>query len=166
MNRAENKVYFSEEDRDNLVVHRYSDQEFKDLESGYRRKRNKRRWVFLVILAILLILFTVFTVLKYLFYLAIAFMVFLIILYEYIDRVNMKAYCGKYYVEIIVDEILSSDTHIEQTLTPGSDVMMFYPILGRDSSTNYRSKFYIDKEQYDTTGVGKKIRISVKGDKL
>ena len=87
-------------------------------------------------------------------------MFFLIILYEYIDRINLKAIRRKFYIEIIITEKMKVETVLEQTVNFGSKATMFFPIRGTDVETGYESVFYVEKEQYSAE-VGDKIRISV-----
>ena len=99
-------------------------------------------------------------------YLVIAFMIFLIILYENIDRTDIKAVRRNYYFEVLVEEKLETETIIEQTLSPGSNITTFYPIRGRVLENDYFSMFYLEKEEYEKCRVGEKVRITVREEKL
>ena len=166
MTREGGKLFFTDEEKEKLVVKKYSESELRDKEKAFRGKRKKRRILFLIILSVFIVLSLALESIKYLFYICIGFMCFLIVLYEYVDRINIKASMRKYYIEILAKEKLNVETYIEQTLTPGSDLLSFYPIVGMESTTGYVGKFYIDREQYETLAIGDNVKISVKGDKL
>lgn len=166
MTRVGSKISFSEEEKENLKVKEYSEIELRDKEIRFREKQKRRRHILLFILIGLIVLSVMLKELKYLLYIGIVVMCFLIILYEYIDWINIKVCQRAFYIEFFVDEKLDVETYIEQTLTPGSDILSFYPVKGRDSTTGYVSIFYINKEQYDRVKKGETARISVKGDQL
>ena len=45
----------------------------------------------------------------------------------------------------------------------GTDLSIFYPIVGRDTTIGYESIYYLTQEQYDDAVIGGKVRISLKG---
>ena len=53
--------------------------------------------------------------------------------------------------------------NMDGTLTSGSDLSIFYPIVGRDTTIGYESIYYLTQEQYDDAVIGGKVRISLKG---
>lgn len=166
MLREGEKVYFTEEDKKNIHIKKYTANELKTKEKQYKKKQNIRRCIFLIILlgAIMLSIFV--KSVAYPSYIVIAFMIFLIILYEDIDRTDIKAVRRKYYFEVLVEEKLETENIIEQTFSPGTNITTFYPIQGRVLENNYLSRFYLEKEEYENCQVGENVRITVKGDKL
>lgn len=63
-------------------------------------------------------------------------------------------------MEANIEKILPTEAYIEVTLTPGSYVTVFYSVEGRDTTSGYKSIYYIDKEQYDNAKIGEKVRVS------
>ena len=166
MIREGEKVYFTEEDKKNIYIKKYTAEELKAKEKQYKKNQNVRRSIFLIILLGAIALSVFFKSLTYPSYLVIAFMIFLIILYENIDRTDIKAVRRKYYFEVLVEEKLETETIIEQTLSPGSNITTFYPIRGRVLENDYFSMFYLEKEEYEKCRVGEKVRITVREEKL
>ena len=166
MIREDEKVYFTEEDKKNIHIKKYTTEELKAKEKQYKKNQNVRRSIFLMILLGAIALSVFFKSLAYPSYLVIAFMIFLIILYENIDRTDIKAVRRNYYFEVLVEEKLETETIIEQTLSPGSNITTFYPIRGRVLENDYYSMFYLEKEEYEKCRVGEKVRITVREEKL
>lgn len=166
MIREDEKVYFTEEDKKNIHTKKYTEKELKEKEIQYRKNQNIRRSIFMMILlgAIALSIFV--KSLKYPSYLVIVFMIFLIVLYEDIARTDIKAVRRKYYFEVLVEDKLETENIIEQTLSPGSNITIFYPIRGRVLEDDYFSLFYLDKEEYENCQIGEIVKISVKDEKL
>jgi len=166
MERDRCKVFFTYEDKKNLTVKKYESSEVTDKKKIYIKKRNKRRITFVIIIFYLAAMSYLFEMIFFVSSIAMIFMIFLTFLYEGIDRVNMRYLSHLYYVEIRVEKKLPVETCIEGTLTPGSDVTSFYPIEGYDTDSGYRSTFYVERSQYEKFGIGEKIKINIKGDKL
>jgi len=72
----------------------------------------------------------------------------------------------RYYVEVEVLGKLPDERVLSMTLTPGSDVTGFWPVIGRDEGTGYISTFYISEDQYMDASKGDKVQIPIKGDRL
>ena len=166
MIREGEKVYFTEEDKKNIHIKKYTEKELKTKEKQYKKNQNVRRSIFLIILLGAIALSVFVKPLKYPSYLVIAFMIFLIVLYEDIARIDIKAVRRKYYFEVLVEDKLETENIIEQTLSPGSHISTFYPIRGRVLENDYISMFYLDKEEYENCQIGENVRISVKDEKL
>ena len=79
------------------------------------------------------------------------------------DKTNIKAARRAYYIEAEVVKILPEERHMDGTLTSGSDLSIFYSIVGRDTTIGYESIYYLTQEQYDDAVIGGKVRISLKG---
>ena len=166
MIREGEKVYFTEEDKKNIYIKKYTEEELKAKEKQYKKNQNARRSVFFMILLGAIALSVFVKSLAYPSYLVIALMLFLIILYENIDRTDIKAVRRNYYFEVLVEEKLEIETIIEQTLSPGSNITTFYPIRGRVLENDYFSMFYLEKEEYEKCRVGETVRITVREEKL
>ena len=166
MIREGEKVYFTEEDKKNIYIKKYTAEELKAKEKQYKKNQNVRRSIFFMIFLGAIALSVFVKSLVYPSYLVIAFMIFLIILYENIDRTDIKAVRRNYYFEVLVEEKLEIETIIEQTLSPGSNITTFYPIRGRVLENDYFSMFYLEKEEYEKCRVGETVRITVREEKL
>lgn len=90
------------------------------------------------------------------------FLIFVFGVWEAGDRTELNAVKREYFIEAEIVKILPDERHIDGTMTPGSDISVYYPIEGRDTTSEYESVYYLTQEQYDNAQVGKKVRISVK----
>lgn len=165
MIRKEDSIFFTDQDREKLSVKKYTTEELINKEKGFRKKRNKRRCAFLIFLVADIVLSILFKQIDYPLYIILAFIIFITVLYEYIDRIDLKAVRRKFYIEILVKEKMKPETVLEQTLSPGSKATIFFPIKGIDMETGYESIFYVEQEQYNAE-VGDKIRIGIQGERL
>ena len=155
MVREGNMVSFTEEERSSLKVKQYTEAELKENIKHFEQAENKRRYIMLLFLGAFVSLGILFRDLFYLFLLCAIFMAFLLIFYEYVAKINEKAVKRNFYVEIIVCEKLKVEVIVEPNLKLGS-VLSFYPVKGRDPSTGYVGKFYLDtKAQYDAAQKGR-----------
>ncbi len=160
------QIYYTEEDKKNLVVRKYLESELEEIKRQYKKKQNKRRIIYAVIILLLIACSVLFESIKYISDIALWFMIFLVFTYESVDRTNIKALSCEYYVEMQVEKKLPIESKMEGTATPGSDAITYYPIEGHDTTSGYRSIFYIDMEQYLDTDVGGIVRRNTKGEKL
>lgn len=165
MIRKEDSIFFTDQDKEKLSVKKYTTEELINKEKGFRKKRNKRRCAFLIFLVADIVLSILFKRIDYPLYIILAFIIFITVLYEYIDRIDLKAVRRKFYIEILVKEKMKPETVLEQTLSPGSKATIFFPIKGIDMETGYESIFYVEQEQYNAE-VGDKIRIGIQGERL
>lgn len=165
MIRKEDNIFFTDQDKEKLSVKKYTTEELINNEKKFRNKRNKRRCAFLIFLVADIVLSILFKQIDYPLYIILAFIIFITVLYEYIDRIDLKAVRRKFYIEILVKEKMKPETVLEQTLSPGSKATIFFPIKGIDMETGYESIFYVEQEQYNAE-VGDKIRISIQGERL
>lgn len=165
MIRKEDSIFFTDQDKEKLSVKKYTTEELINKEKGFRKKRNKRRCAFLIFLVADIVLSILFKQIDYPLYIILAFIIFITVLYEYIDRIDLKAVRRKLYIEILVKEKMKPETVLEQTLSPGSKATIFFPIKGIDMETGYESIFYVEQEQYNAE-VGDKIRIGIQGERL
>ena len=161
MIREDDAIFFTDQDKRNLLVRRYTSEELANKERAFRKKRTIRRCILQILVVVDVALMFLFEQLEYSLQIILAFLVFLVTLHEYIDRVNLKAIRREFYVEIEVKEHLKTEVILEQTLSPGSKATTFYSVRGFDTETDYESIFYVSKEQYDTE-VGDRIRISTR----
>lgn len=99
---------------------------------------------------------------RYVMNLALFFLIFVFGVWEAGDRTELKAVKREYFIEAEIVKILPDERHIDGTMAPGSDISVYYPIEGRDTTSEYESVYYLTQEQYDNAQVGKKVRISVK----
>lgn len=166
MKNEDGKIVYSEEDKKHIVVKQYLASELEKKESQYGRKRNIRRIFFALTFFLLVVISGTFVQIQFACYIALAFMIFLVVLYEVIDRTNKKAILRQCYFEVEIDKVLPTETCVDGTLTPGSDISVFYPVEARDTTSGYKSRIYLDAEQYRTAKVGDVVRISTKEDKL
>ncbi len=166
MYREKVRIYYTEEDKKNLVVRKYLESELAEIKGQYKKKQNRRRIIYAIIILILILCSFLFESIKYISDLALCFMIFLVFTDESADRTNIKALSCEYYVEVQIEKKLPREAEIEGTATPGSDVTSFFPIEGRDTTSGYRSIFYIEMEQYLDTDVGGIVRISTMREKL
>lgn len=161
MIREGKKILFTEEDRKKLYLRKYTNEEIKANLKEYNHKNNKRRIPFLIILIILLLMAIYVEQISYAADIGIVLVCGAIIISETLHRLNKKRAKSEYYIEIIVDEKKEIETYYENPVTTGAEVFKYYPIEGRDSTTNYRCMCYISKEQYINANYGQRIRINI-----
>ena len=156
-------IQFTDSDRENFTVEKYTDEEIKCNSEQFLKKRKKRRCVFLIILMVLVLIRCLAWKIRCVIDIALLFYFFVTIICESGDKTNIKAARRAYYIEAEVVKILPEERHMDGTLTSGSDLSIFYPIVGRDTTIGYESIYYLTQEQYDDAVIGGKVRISLKG---
>ena len=163
MVRNDKEVFFTEEDKKNLVIREYTAEEIQYNKREYVHKRNKRRIFFLVILLIAITVALTVEESLYITSLVAIATLFISLLYEYIDRVNIKIVSQQYYVEICIECKLPVEIHLVQRFSNNSEVLRFYPVKGHDTISKFKGIFYISEKQYKKLQVGDLARIRVKG---
>lgn len=163
MIRHEKEVVFTEEDKRNLTVKEYTNEEIKNNLKKFNHNHNKKRILLLTILFLLLCIATMATIepISFTADIGIILVCTILILSETIHRLNRKRVKSRYYIELIVEKKRDVEEYYENSVTTGPDILKFYPIEGRDSTTNYRYICYVDKENYKKTDYGQKIKLSV-----
>lgn len=162
MYRLDDKTGFTEEDRDNLVFKEHDDTEIKANMKRHRGKYNKYRILILAGLTICILGRLLIQAKMLQFATDIAIMIF-ILLYIFC-AINSKATSkwakSAFYVEFTVDEIL--DTEVTSYVgVETSSIRTYYPILGTDTSSGYKTAFYVDKEDYYAAKPGSVITLNV-----
>lgn len=167
MQREDDHIFFTEEDKKNIAIKKHTESEMEEKLKVYKKKRNTRRIIYAVIFAILIAATRVeWDWVKYWAYIAICFMIFLMLVYEYVDRIELKALSrGLYYIEVCVEKKLPKEHSLITTLSAGSGFIYFYPVEGTDINSGYRSVFYIEEEQYKEADIGKIVRVGLRGKK-
>ncbi len=163
MIRNKNTLAYTEEDKNNLCVRKYTSDEMAENTKTFNNKRNSVRIKFLISLVILILLRLTLPGEATAFFLnlALIFWIFVACLNERIGRIDSKANSREYYVEIRLIEKLPSET--ENSGSMGNrTVQNFYPVIGEDTTTGFKSKFYISMEDYLEAEVGTSIRINQK----
>ena len=158
------RVYFTKEDSAGLKILEYTPEEVK------KSKTTFFKWLFFK----LVILLAIFILLAFLMLLlesdAVYFfsrvgqigIIFLAILIVKSDITNYKYETSGNYFEIIVDkifpEIVESDGCVGEA---GACNVRFWPVEGHDSSTNYKSLFYVAEDEYKQAKVNEKLKIKI-----
>ena len=127
-------IQFTDSDRENFTVKKYTDEEIKCNSEQFLKKRKKRRCVFLIILMVLVLIRCLAWKIRCVIDIALLFYFFVTIICESGDKTNIKAARRAYYIEAEVVKILPEERHMDGTLTSGSDLSIFYPIVGRDTT--------------------------------
>ena len=161
MIREGKKAVFTDKDRENLSVRKYTDEEVKNNLKEFNRDHNKRRIPLLIVLRIMLLIAIFMKSIAFAADIGIVLVCGAIILSEILHRLNRKRIKSRYYIEIIVERKREVETFYETSATTGPESFKYYPVEGRDSMTNYRCICYISKEQYENAVAGQRIRINV-----
>lgn len=166
MIREGKTVVFTEQDRQNLSVRKYTNEEIRDNLKEFNRKNNRIRVPLLLVLVVLLLAAIFAEPIAFAADIGIVLVCAAILILEMIHRLNKKTVKSRYYIEIIVDEKKEIEEYYETSVTTGPQSFKYYPVAGRDSVTNYRCICYISKEEYENIIYGQKIRINVGGERL
>ena len=158
-----NRIIFTQTDKENTSIKTYTDEELATQLDKYEKKARPRRIAFLIAFAGCLIAAAACDFEPYHFISCIASVFFAAccMISELLYRLNRKPAALKTYVEIRVDKINDVETHYSTSATTGPESIQFYPIEGQDTTTNYQSTWYLDKETYRNTNVGDIVQIKV-----
>lgn len=157
------KVLFTQADKENTSIKTYTDEESAAQLDQYVKKARPRRIAFLIAFAGCLIVAVAYDSEPYHFVSRIASVFFAAccVISELLYRLNRKPAALKTYVEIRVDQINDVETYYSTSATTGPESIQFYPVEGRDTTTNYQSTWYLDKETYRNANVGDIVQIKV-----
>lgn len=157
------KAFFTAEDIQNMTVRNYTAEESKQNLRMYARKSCARRVILLAALLVTLFLAIYFNTTLYSFFFCIAVILLAagFLLSEFIYRLNRKYATDSPYIEIVVEQKKEVETQYQNSVTTGPDSIHFYPVLGRDTTTNYESIWYLDKDAYRNVNAGDIVRKSI-----
>lgn len=163
MYRDITKVSYTKEDMDNLTLHRYTEEELSEKRKTYAHMKWHKRSVRICILFVLLgISYILKKDFRYIYMVIAAAFLLWCILQEYIFYANGRVAKRKYYFEIEVVAKYPVETETVCTVDTGREIFDFYPVIGIDTTSGYKSLFYIDKEKYENIELNDKLKISVK----
>ncbi len=92
-------IQFTDSDRENFTVKKYTDEEIKCNSEQFLKKRKKRRCVFLIILMVLVLIRCLAWKIRCVIDIALLFYFFVTIICESGDKTNIKAARRAYYIE-------------------------------------------------------------------
>ena len=163
MERKNERVFYTLEDKTNTEIHSYSDAEIQQNLKKYAKKSRPRRSLLLAGFVISLIVAVNCNTDPYSFFSYIFVILFATgeLLSETMYWLNRKNAASCYYVEIIVDRKEKVETYICHDAVYGSDFFQYYPVSGRDTMTGYSSIWYLDKDMYRNIKVGDIVRKNI-----
>lgn len=162
MYRDNTKVSYTKEDMDNLTLHRYTEEELLEKRKTYAHMKWHKRFIRIYILFVLQgISCTLKGDFRYICIVIAAAFLLWCILQEYIFYVNGRVAKRKYYFAIEVVAKYPIETETVCTVNAGREIFNFYPVIGIDTTSGYKSLFYIDKEKYENIELNEKLKISV-----
>lgn len=162
MYRDNTKVSYTKEDMDNLTLLRYTEEELSKKWKTYAHIELYKRCIRICILFVLLgILHILKEDLRYICMVIIAAFLFWCILQEYISYANRKVKKRKYFIEIEIITKCPVETELVCTVASGGEIFNFYPVIGVDTTSGYKSLFYIDREKYENTELNDKLKIPI-----
>ena len=160
MYRDNLNVSLTLKDMDNLTLHRYAEEELSEKWKTYAHMEWRKRCIRICILFVLLgISCALKGDLRYVCMVIIAAFLFWCILREYVSYVNGRVAKRKYYFEIEVAAKCPVETETVCTVDNGGEIFDFYPVIGVDTASGYKSRFYIDEEKYESAKPGSRLRI-------
>ena len=160
MYRDNLNVSLTLEDMDNLTLHRYAEEELSEKWKTYAHMEWHKRCIRICILFVLLgISCALKEDLRHICIVIIAAFLFWCILREYVSYANGRVAKRKYYFEIEVAAKCPVETETVCTVDNGGEIFNFYPVIGVDTTSGYKSRFYIDEEKYESAKPGSRLRI-------
>lgn len=166
MRRENENVYFTTEDKNNLVIKSYTDAEISENRKKFNKKRNKTRLALLILLIFFISISVASEKIRYVAEVVIVAFSLGLILIEWVNRINYQIAKSKYYFEIIVLKKNEIESYLDYSVTAGSSMICYYPIVGRDSTSGYECVCYVDKDKYENAICGQNMRINVRGPQL
>ena len=153
---------FTTEDKQNITIKNYTDKEVEDNLKKYVKKSLFRRLI-LIIGLIISFIFSINYDNQYSFFSNIVCILLFAgcILSEILYPLNRKNAVSHSYIEIVVEQKKDIETYFQNFITTGPDSIHFYPILGKDTTTNYESIWYLNKDEYENTNVGDIVRKNI-----
>ena len=165
MIRKDLEVFFTEDDKANLRVRKFSDKEIRENKRRFIRNRNKKRAVMvLLFLAFLLASMMIKSDLSFFCSLGAVVVAFIYVCTEIMSYKERKLAFSPFYIELLVTNI--PDKEVEMYITVDYNSRYFYPVEGIDTTTNYKCLCYVTKTEYDSAKCGESLKIHVKGEKL
>ena len=157
------KALFTAEDCQNMAVRNHTDSEVKENLSGFAERSLPRRIVLLVAFLVSLIFAVSCGSDSYSFFASIAAILFAVgfLLSETLYRLNRKNASSCAFIEIVVDQKKEPETEYRNSATTGPESTRFYPVFGRDTTTNYGSTWYLSKEVYRNAKEGEAVQINI-----
>ena len=156
---------FTDEEKRNLTIRKFTKTELKANLKKFRDKQKRRRSVqlFLLVGFAILSIITGHNIrgLFILFFIAIF---FLFGIDEHIASMNMKRARYEYYIEFYIVEKLATESYTKHTRH--QETFTLWPVIGKDTTTGYISKFYIDHEQYVMLNIGDRARLRIPKDHI
>ena len=163
MIQEDGKVFFTQEDKENTSIKIYTDEELAAQLNQYAKKTRPRRIAFLAALIVCLLLAMICDSEPLHLASCIAAVLFAAccVFSELLYRLNKKPAALKTYVEIRVDKINDVETHYSTSATTGPESIQFYPVERQDTTTNYQSTWYLDKDTYKKVKVGDIVKVKI-----
>lgn len=160
MERKNERVFYTLEDKTNTEIHSYSDAEIQQNLKKYEKKSRPRRSLMLAGFVVSMIVAVNCNTDPYSFFSYIAVILFAAgeLLSETLYWLNRKSAAGRWYVEIVVDRKKEIETYYQNSATTGPDSIHYYPVIGRDTTTGYSSVWYLDKDTYQNVKAGDIIK--------
>ena len=152
---------FTEEEKKNLTVREYTNQEIEQNKKAYIQKAKKKCIPLIVIIIICYILSCILPGMSYAIDIVMVLLIFFFILMAVINISNYRIAKRSHYIEIVVDRRNPIEAESRDAGASDDSYMIYhYPVEGRDSTSGYASIFYVGKEKYENAEVGEKIRIT------
>ena len=166
MEKNKGTVCYTIEDKKNHVLLEYPQKEFEINSRNFKKKLLKKRMILIIIVLTTMLLTRIFsnvlvTVILKCFVLAIIFYFFL---NEFVCKRQYDIECSKYYIEIMVDNVLPIIVESDLSASEGPNMRHFFPIEGHDIRTNYHAIYYISEKQYKEAKTNEIMKINIKKD--
>lgn len=160
MERKNERVFYTLEDKTNTEIHSYSDAEIQQNLKKYEKKSRPRRSLMLAGFVVSMIVAVNCNTDPYSFisYVFVILFAAAELLSETLYWLNRKDEAKHSYIEIIVDQKLDVETYYQNSAATGPDSIHYYPVIGRDTTTGYSSVWYLDKDTYQNVKAGDIIK--------
>ena len=162
MIRERFKIGYTDDDKRNLVIRCHTQEEIKQLKRRFSQKMWKRRLIFILLFILFMYLSRHATSEKAWFWLTGVTMLIAIfgIVAEFITIRGKKEARSPHYVELLILQKLA----VEFENDPRADHYkgeFFYPVMARDTTSQYECRYYLAQDEYDEAEEGQIIQVNV-----
>lgn len=157
------KAIFTAMDSQNMTIKNYTDKEIKNNLKKYAGKAWNRRILLMIAFLVSMIFAVKYNTDPYSFfcYIVVILLAAGCLLSEIMYWLNRKNVTSRFYIEIVVDQKKTIETDYQNSVATGPETIHYYPIVGRDTTTNYGSVWYLDKEEYQKVKAGDLVRKNI-----
>ena len=138
------KILWTDDDKNNLLIREFTDEEIKKGILIHKKQRMKIRLFLFILLIASIINGNIFSI----FYIATTFIIIFWITFEQIWRNENEHIKSKYYIEFKIEEKLEMEKAYNISYDD-NNTLTYYPLIAIDTTTSYKTKIYVDEDIYN-----------------